>query len=64
LLNVPVVVDNSFPPSDDIILGSMVLDHFRTVVLNFGTGVDEEDPEMRRKGYISSGVSGVIRLIP
>jgi hypothetical protein len=64
LLNVPVMVDNSFPVSDDIILGGMVLDHFRIVVLNFGTGVDEVDQEMRRKGYTTPGVSGVIRLIP
>ena len=64
LLNVPAVVDNSFPPSDDIILGGIVLDHFRTVVLNFGTDVGEEDPEMKRKGYTIPGVSGVIRLIP
>jgi hypothetical protein len=52
LLNVPAIVDNDY---DQIVLGSNVLDHFTTVVLDFGTGLVQNP---------FPGVQANIRLLP
>jgi hypothetical protein len=51
-LNVPAVVDNDF---DQIVLGSIVLDHFTTIVLDFGSGVAQQPMPY---------VQGSLRLLP
>lgn len=53
LRNLPAIVDNDY---DSIVLGSTVPDRFRTVVLDFGTGVVEQ------MGAVY--VQGNIRLLP